>query len=360
MDPARRRAHAVKFGRDEPDRRRGVVFVNVEFSTSLTRPTEQMTLHVSAATDVGCVRQVNEDSFYALAPVFFVADGMGGHQYGDRASQAVAQTFAEDATGEDVTDPDAVLTTIGRANRIVQGLVSEEDGPGAVAGTTLSGIALVDLEREEGDEEDAPEGLHWMIFNIGDSRVYGWNGRSLEQITTDHSAVQEMVKMGLISSEEALVHPDRNVITRAVGSEDRVDADVWFMPTRGRQVFLICSDGLGKELDDLQLARLIRQYAADPDSEVSLAEMLVQTAVERGGRDNISVVMVDSVYRTADGAPAKDDDDTATLASVLDEEQHEAQEAAAASSGWVVAEEEPVLDQDAEAAEDGRLPGDDG
>lgn len=296
--------------------------MNVEFSTSLTRPTEQMTLHVSAATDVGCVRQVNEDSFYALSPVFFVADGMGGHQYGDRASQAVAQTFAEDATGEDVTEPGAVLASIDRANRAVQNLVTEDDGPGAVAGTTLSGIALVELVPDEEDGESAPEGLHWMIFNIGDSRVYGWNGRMLEQITKDHSAVQEMVSMGLISSEEALVHPDRNVITRAVGSDDRVDADVWFMPTRGRQVFLICSDGLGKELDDAQLAVLIRQYAADPEPGVSLAEMLVQTAVERGGRDNISVVVVDSEYRTADGAPAKDEDDTATLATVLDDDQH--------------------------------------
>ena len=93
-----------------------------------------------------------------------------------------------------------------------------------------------------------------MVFNIGDSRVYSWDGRTLEQLSVDHSAVQELVDAGLISAEDAERHPDRNVITRALGADEFVDPDVWLIPATGRQVFLICSDGLSKEVDDEQLA----------------------------------------------------------------------------------------------------------
>ena len=274
--------------------------MSAEFSTSFARAGEHVTVHVSAASDVGSLRQVNEDSFFAAAPVFFVADGMGGHQYGDRASQTVASTFHE-TFGESEfapTTPAEVLQTIDRANNGVQQLVTEAFGPGAVAGTTLSGVALVEAD------EMGPQGLHWMIFNVGDSRVYGWNGRSLIQITVDHSAVQEMVSMGLITAAEALVHPERNVITRAVGSEPDVETDVWLMPTRGHQVFLICSDGLTKELDDAQIAEVILAYSADPEPGLSLAELLVQTAVERGGRDNVTVVLVESELANDDSEPS--------------------------------------------------------
>ncbi|MGO2112095.1 MAG: PP2C family protein-serine/threonine phosphatase [Pseudoclavibacter sp.] len=273
--------------------------MSAEFSTSFARDHEQVTVHVSASSDVGSVRQVNEDSFFANAPVFLVADGMGGHSYGDRASQTVAAEFNENyqAGGFEPTTPHEVLEVIDRSNAGVQNLVSEADGPGAVAGTTLSGVALVEAE------EMGPQGLHWMIFNIGDSRVYGWNGRSLVQITVDHSAVQEMVSMGLITADEALVHPDRNVITRAVGSEPTVEADIWLMPTRGHQVFLVCSDGLTKELDDAQISELILAYGSDPEPGLSLAEHLVQNAVERGGRDNVTVVVVESELANDDSEP---------------------------------------------------------
>ncbi|MFD0995018.1 serine/threonine protein phosphatase PrpC [Pseudoclavibacter chungangensis] len=271
--------------------------MSAEFSTSLTRADELVQLHVSASSDVGSVRQVNEDSYFATPPVFLVADGMGGHAYGDRASQTVAREFGEEfgsAATIEPTTPEDVLRVIDRANAGVQGLVTEADGPGAVAGTTLAGVALVEA-TDMGSEQ-----LHWMIFNVGDSRVYGWNGRSLIQITVDHSAVQEMVSMGLITPADALIHPDRNVITRSVGSEERVEVDIWLMPARGHQVFLICSDGLTKELDDAQIAELIIAYGTDPEPEVSLADMLVQTAVERGGRDNVTVAVVESSLSPVD------------------------------------------------------------
>ena len=119
--------------------------MNTELASSYARAEEAVALRVSAASDVGSVRQVNEDSVLARMPVFFVADGMGGHAYGDRASQTVVATFDEEFQVEEPATPDRVLRTIDRANRAVQDLVTEADGPGAVAGTPLSGIALVDL-----------------------------------------------------------------------------------------------------------------------------------------------------------------------------------------------------------------------
>lgn len=262
--------------------------MQAEFSTSYERSFGSLTLHVSAASNVGLVRQINEDSFFAKSPVFFVADGMGGHAYGDRASQTVASTFDEAIQSEEPLRPERVLELIDEANTKVQQLITEDDGPGAVAGTTLSGIAIVDVEEIGGDD------LHWMIYNVGDSRVYGWNGRSLIQVTVDHSAVQEMVTMGLITPADALIHPDRNVITRAVGSERHVETDIWLMPTRGHQVFLLCSDGLTKELDDAQIAEVMTEYSTQTEPSISLSEALVEAAVAAGGRDNITVVVVES------------------------------------------------------------------
>ncbi len=163
--------------------------------------------------------------------------------------------------------------------------LSDEGEEGtAVAGTTLTGVALVDA----GDGA----GFHWMVFNIGDSRVYSWDGRTLEQLSVDHSAVQELVDAGLLRAEDAERHPDRNVITRAIGADEVVDPDVWFIPATGRQVFLICSDGLSKEVDDEQLADIL---AGDTGHAAGLAGELVDAALEHGGRDNVTVIVVESV-----------------------------------------------------------------
>lgn len=256
-------------------------------------------ISAEAVTDVGNVRAVNEDSVLAESPIFLVADGMGGHSYGDRASQAVVAAFKEGFAGEQLATPEAVLGTIDAANQNIQDLVTA-DSPGAVAGTTLAGLALVDVAPSDG-AESAP---HWMIFNVGDSRVYGWNGRDLVQITVDHSAVQELVSLGIITPDEAEQHPDRNVITRAVGSEPSVETDLWLMPVQGHQMFLVCSDGLNKELVDADIATIIREYLAEPEPEGSLAQELVNEAVSRGGRDNVSVVIVESSVHAADGVEA--------------------------------------------------------
>jgi len=145
-------------------------------------------------------------------------------------------------------------------------------------------------------------GFHWMVFNVGDPRVYTWGGHKLAQLSVDHSAVQEMVDAGLISAREAEHHPERNVITRAIGADESVDTDVWLLPATGKHAFLICSDGLTKELDDGDIARIVTAHAAHAASG-SLADALVDEALVQGGRDNVSVVFIECEF-SASGAHA--------------------------------------------------------
>jgi serine/threonine protein phosphatase PrpC len=199
-----------------------------------------------------------------------------------------------------------VLDAIHSSNEVVRSLSTEGDEGTAVAGTTVAGVALVDA----GDGR----GVHWMVFNVGDSRVYAWDGRRLQQVTVDHSAVQELVDAGLISSDDAERHPDRNVITRAVGADDVVEPDVWLVPAVGRQVFLICSDGLSKEVGDEQIAQILTGHSMHA---AGLAGELVDAALAAGARDNVTAVVVESdLGGDADDNGATRDRDAALPADV--------------------------------------------
>jgi serine/threonine protein phosphatase PrpC len=244
-------------------------------------------LRVSVASDRGLVRAVNEDSFLAAPPIFLVADGMGGHAFGDRASQTAAGVLRNRLTAELPLRPAAVLEAVREANLHVQQIGEEE-----FAGTTLAGIALVR------DSEDAPP--HWMAFNIGDSRIYQWNDGQLSQLSVDHSAVQELVDDGVITAIEAASHPDRNIVTRAIGVSDEVDPDVWFLPAGGAQSFVICSDGLTKELDDAAISVVLSVV----DELVSPADRLVAAAIASGGADNVTVIVIESELFEEVGAGA--------------------------------------------------------
>jgi serine/threonine protein phosphatase PrpC len=158
----------------------------------------------------------------------------------------------------------------------------QQIGDEEFAGTTLAGVALVR------DSDDARP--HWMAFNVGDSRVYQWNDGTLTQLSVDHSAVQELVDDGLITPVEAAQHPDRNIVTRAIGVADDVDPDVWFLAAGGVQTFLICSDGLTKELDDDAICAVLTVV----DPVASHADRLVAAALAAGGGDNVTVVVVES------------------------------------------------------------------
>jgi len=242
----------------------------------------------SACSDVGRVRKINEDSVMAQSPVFFVADGMGGHAQGDVASQTVVRVFDEHIERDTPSTPERILDAIHSSNDAVRDLSAVDDYGSAVSGTTLAGVALVDA----GDDV----GYHWMAFNVGDSRIYTWDGKNLNQLSVDHSAVQEMFDAGLITLEEAENHPERNVITRAIGADEFVDADVWLVPASGHHIFLICSDGLTKELEPADIVEVLTGRGITDQDPRSVAEILVDQALERGGRDNVSVVYVEASF----------------------------------------------------------------
>jgi serine/threonine protein phosphatase PrpC len=166
-----------------------------------------------------------------------------------------------------------------------------------VAGTTLTGVVQV---RRHGEAQ-------WLVLNVGDSRVYEWDDRGLTQLTLDHSAVQELLDAGLISPAEALVHPERNVITRALGADDDVDVDVWLLPATGARTFLVCSDGLTKELDDTQIVAIVDEHGDalasgdDASAPSAVADALVDAALDAGGRDNVTVIVVRSLASSQPG-----------------------------------------------------------
>ena len=281
----------------------------MQSTTVIPLPSGEARLVVSAQTAIGTVRSVNEDSYLAATPLFVVADGMGGHERGDRASQTVVAVLQDQLQEGTLPTPAMVLTAITDANVAVRALTGD-NGQRLISGTTLAGLALV--ESQEGS-------VHWMAFNVGDSRIYSWNGRVLEQLSVDHSAVQELVDAGQITELAARSHPERNVITRAVGAEDLVDADVWLLPIGGAQSFVLCSDGLTKELDDTAIARLLAEYGSDgAEHPATIADALVDAANRAGGKDNITVVVLDC---SIEGAHLDDDNtnERSLLAAHLEE-----------------------------------------
>ena len=251
----------------------------------ITTPRSIVTVSVTGRSETGHVREHNEDSLIASAPIFAVADGMGGHARGDLASQAMVHQLSHSIRPGEPTTPEAVFTAITAANSFIKSW-SENTG---IAGTTVAGLALVSLSSQAD--------CHWMAFNIGDSRVYLWENNLLRQVTVDHSAIQELLDAGSITAFEALTHPERNVVTRAVGVEVDADPDVWLLPASDHQVFLICSDGLTREVSTEQIEAVLRSGVADP------AERLVDLALDAGAHDNVTVLIVDS--RAVDTTPPR-------------------------------------------------------
>ncbi|MDQ6837808.1 MAG: Stp1/IreP family PP2C-type Ser/Thr phosphatase, partial [Actinomycetota bacterium] len=236
-------------------------------------------LHAGAATDVGRVRQINEDRFLADEALFAVADGVGGHQAGEVASQTSVETLQRAyADGEHTTQ--GLVAAAEAANQAVWQLAQgsrEKRG----MGTTLTALALV---QEDGEEQLG-------LINVGDSRAYVFKQGELIQLTEDHSLVEELVRDGKLSPAEAQVHPQRSIITRALGMDPNVKVDSWpLTPYRGDR-FLLCSDGLTNELSNERIASTLRQIA-DPQEA---AHDLVRQARAAGGGDNITVVVVDVI-----------------------------------------------------------------
>ena len=244
-----------------------------------------MKLSWGAASHVGMVRQQNEDAYVAESNVFAVADGMGGHNAGEVAS-ALAVDGLRRAAAAGFSAAEGLVAAINTTNATIHeasGGLSEQRG----MGTTLT--ALVPLPATDGEPQRV------VVANVGDSRIYLWRGDELKQVSADHSYVQELLSEGLITAEEARIHPRRNIVTRALGIEGDVNADSWVLPMVVGDRYVLCSDGLVDEVDDEEIATILRTSI---NPQVA-ADHLVRVANEHGGRDNTTVVVVDILADTA-------------------------------------------------------------
>jgi protein phosphatase len=241
-------------------------------------------------TDTGRQRNANEDSFFVRAPIFVVADGMGGAQAGEVASKAAADAFDIDLPEG---PPERVLReTILTANRRIHDL-ARADPSRAGMGTTLT-AAIVDAGAEE-----------VAIGHVGDSRAYRLRAGKLEQLTRDHSLVEELRRKGQLTDAQAEDHPQRSIITRALGPEPEVEPDVQTVPAIPGDVFLICSDGLTTMLNERQIGKLL----AGASSLDAAVKALVDEANRAGGRDNVTAL----AFRLEDAAAPQQSHEEATL-----------------------------------------------
>jgi protein phosphatase len=239
----------------------------------------ELILTVGSATHTGLRRRANEDSFLAVEPVFLVADGMGGHEAGEVASALAVDAFST-LTDSPTVAAAEVRAAFDRAHEAIAAIVSTGLRR---AGTTVSGVAVAESDGR----------AHWLVFNLGDSRTYRLSGGELEQISVDHSVVQELLDGGELDREAAATHPDRNVITRALGAGGPYQADYWLVPVESGDRMLICSDGISGELDD----ELIAHVLIEEESTQEAATRLVHEGLLRGGRDNLTAVVVDAWSR---------------------------------------------------------------
>lgn len=246
-------------------------------------------LSFAAATDRGTVRVENQDAILADPPVFLVADGIGGQSGGGLASEAIVEEFRA-LVGASVT-PQLVLSTVRRAHDRVVSL--HDDNPGA--GSTL--CAAIAVHTDGADQ--------WMITHLGDSRCYlvhdvsaeddfgtGGDGavrRVVEQLTVDHSLVQEMIEAGVLDEQAAEHHPIRHVITRAMGADQPADPDVVLLPREPGQRLLVCSDGLVNAISQPELESIL--LSSDPPG--SACQALMELALRYGARDNVSAIVVE-------------------------------------------------------------------
>jgi len=233
------------------------------------------------STDTGRRREVNQDAVLAEYPLFVVADGMGGHLGGEIASTSTVDRLRATVAAGSVT-PKSIEKALSRA---VKDIVAHPETTDEGTGTTLTGLYL----------ETSGEEPHWVTLNIGDSRVYLLRDDDIVQVTTDHSVVQELIAAGRLSPEEAENHPYGNVITRAVGPSDSVKPDYLRLEVIDGDRFVICSDGLTKELTDFGIRHFL-EANCDPADAV---KAMMAAALENGGRDNITIVVLDVARPTA-------------------------------------------------------------
>jgi serine/threonine protein phosphatase PrpC len=262
----------------------------------------------ATATHAGKIRRKNEDAYYAEPPLFAVADGMGGALAGELASRMAVQTLAE--LVEEGSDEERLAATVRLANRRVAERATSDPRASGMGSTVTA--ALV--------------GARAVVFaHVGDSRAYLWRGGVLTRLSDDHSLVAEWVRLGALAPEEAAQHPQRSVITRALGADWQVDVDVWTTPARTGDVILLCTDGLSGLVDEAAVARTLQEHD-DLDAAV---HALVDAANAAGGEDNITAVALRLESDDAQGEAAQavtaisDERPTAAIAAIDPEPEAE-------------------------------------
>lgn len=234
-----------------------------------------------AITDIGRKRQLNQDFIYLsetpignLPNVFIVADGMGGHNAGDYASRYAVETVVDEIGTSFEKNPVRILGgAIEKANALIRQRAQENPAYSGM-GTTMVAATFI--------------GRYLEVANVGDSRLYVINN-GIKQITRDHSLVEEMVRMGGIDKASARNHPDKNIITRAIGARDDIEADFFNVELQEGDLVLLCSDGLTNMLDDEGIHRIL----TEDESLKNRVDKLVETANRNGGKDNISAIVIE-------------------------------------------------------------------
>jgi serine/threonine protein phosphatase PrpC len=257
----------------------------------------------ATATHAGRVRRKNEDAYYAEAPLFAVADGMGGALAGELASRISVQTLAELA--KEGSDEERLAETIRLANRRVAERATSDpraSGMGSTVTAALVGPGVV------------------TFAHVGDSRAYLWRGGVLTRLSDDHSLVAEWVRAGALAPEDAAQHPQRSVITRALGADWQIDIDVWTTPARSGDVILLCTDGLSGFVDDAAVARTLEEHETLDDA----VRALIDAANAAGGEDNITAVAIRLEAEEGDPVAGEetgevDEHPTGTLEAVIPE-----------------------------------------
>lgn len=243
-----------------------------------------LTLNAGYSSHVGLHRELNEDSLLVTDTLYAVADGMGGHESGEMASQLCVQHLHQLAeTTEGLITATTLQQTLSDADAAIY-----REGQGK-AGTTVSGAVVL---QENGQP-------YWLVFNVGDSRTYRLRDGEFKQLTRDHSQVQEMVEAGYITEEDAHHHPRRHVITRALGAGAANQADFYMYPLEHGDRLLICSDGLSGEVPESTIITALTEQCRPVDAVTDL----VALALRYGGRDNISAIVLDAAQEAQPAQP---------------------------------------------------------
>ena len=241
----------------------------------ITKKIRDSYIRAAGATHVGLVRQSNQDNFAFREGTFVLADGMGGHQGGEVASFEATSTILESGKINSVAD---MVKSVSKANQAILKRAKKEDNLSGM-GTTV--CVLSEIVGTTGKKRIG-------IANVGDSRIYRLGNSELTQITQDHSLVGDLVRTGELTQEEAARHPQRNILTRALGIEQDLVIDTWELNPVAGDKYLLCSDGLFNEIDDEKIAQILME-----DTELEkIAQNLIDHALEAGGHDNITALVL--------------------------------------------------------------------